>query len=153
MLSPPSVGASWVCCLFWSFSRLSVFFFGAIRITIHLRLLSLHRAIWPILTYVSLEAQLLKASPADTGKVRVSACTQKNPNLRCGFLKRRLTNSLRRHRLADGQLSSLYAPSPIFSSFGVASVILCCSAPPTSSSAPLRPSVPYPSIGLVVYIM
>ena len=35
-----------------------------------------------------------------------SACTQKTPYLRCGFLKRRLTNTSRRHHLADGQLSS-----------------------------------------------
>ena len=66
----------------------------------------------------------------------VSACTQKAPNLRFCFLKRRLTNTPRRHRLADGQLSSLYAPLPSFSSFGAASVMMCCSARPASSSAP-----------------
>ena len=32
-----------------------------------------------------------------------------------------MTNTPRRHRLADGQLSSLYPPSPTFSSFGAAS--------------------------------
>ena len=37
----------------------------------------------------------------------VSVCTQKAPNLLCCFLERRLTNTPRRHRLADGQLSSL----------------------------------------------
>ena len=42
----------------------------------------------------------------------------------------------RRHHLADGPLSSLYAPSPSLSSFGAASVIMCCSARPASSSAP-----------------
>ena len=52
----------------------------------------------------------------------MSACTQKTPNLPC-FLKRRLTNTPRRDRLADGQLSSLHPPSPSFSSFGAASVI------------------------------
>ena len=57
----------------------------------------------------------------------------------------------RRHRLADGQLSSLYPPWPSFTSFGAASV-MCCS-PPASSSTPLRPSVCYPSINLVVNIM
>ena len=36
---------------------------------------------------VPLEAKLLKASPVDTGKVCVSACPQKIPNLRCGFRK------------------------------------------------------------------
>ena len=99
-----------------------------------------------------LEAWRLKASPADIRKVCVSACPQKNPNLRCGFRKRRLTNTSRHHRLADGQLSSLYAPPPSFSSFGAASVMMCCSARLASSSAPLRPSVHYPSISLVVNI-
>ena len=42
----------------------------------------------------------------------------------------------RRHHLADGPLSSLYAPSPSLSSFGAASVMMCCSARPASSSAP-----------------
>ena len=41
----------------------------------------------------------------------------------------------RRHRLADGPLSSLQAPSPSLSSFGAASV-MCCSARPASSRAP-----------------
>ena len=40
------------------------------------------------------------------------------------------------HHLADGPLSSLYAPSPSLSSFGAASVMMCCSARPASSSAP-----------------
>ena len=40
-----------------------------------------------------------------------------------------------RLHLADGPLSSLYAPSPSLSSFGAASV-MCCSARPASSSAP-----------------
>ena len=36
----------------------------------------------------------------------------------------------RRHRQADGQLSSLYPPSPSFSSFGAACCVkLCCSPP------------------------
>ena len=42
----------------------------------------------------------------------------------------------RRHRLADGALSSLYAPSPSLSPFGAASVMKCCSTRPASSSAP-----------------
>ena len=42
----------------------------------------------------------------------------------------------RRHHLADGPLSSLYAPSPSLSSVGAASVMMCCSARPASSSAP-----------------
>ena len=101
---------------------------------------------------ILVEALLLKASPADIQKVCVSACTQKTPNLRC-FLKRHLTKKNRRHRLADGQLSLPYPPSPSFRSFGAASVMLCCSPPPASSSTPLRPSVCYPSISLVVNIM
>ena len=44
----------------------------------------------------------------------------------------------RRHHLADGPLSSLYAPSPSLSSFGAASVMMCCSARPASSSAQLE---------------
>ena len=62
-------------------------------------------------------------------------------------------NTPRHHRLADSQLSSFYAPSPSFSSVGAASVMLRCSAPPSSSNAPLRPTVRSPSIGLVVNIM
>ena len=42
----------------------------------------------------------------------------------------------RRHHLAGGPLSSLYAPSPSLSSFSAASVMMCCSARPASSSAP-----------------
>ena len=42
-----------------------------------------------------------------------------------------------------------YPPSPSFSSFGAASVMLYSSAPPTCSSPPLRPSVHYPSTSLV----
>ena len=81
------------------------------------------------------------------------ACTQKTPNLRCRFLKRRLKNAPRRFRLAHGQLSSIYPPSPSFSSFDAASMMLCCSPLPASSSTPLRPSLCYPSISLVVNIM
>ena len=57
----------------------------------------------------------------------------------------------RRHRLAGGQLSSFYPPSPSFSSFGAASVMYCSA--PACSSTPLRPSVHYPSISLVVNIV
>ena len=57
------------------------------------------------------------------------------PNLRGGFRKMTPDEHPRRHRLADGPLSSLYAPSPSLSSFGAASVMMCCSARPTSSSA------------------
>ena len=59
--------------------------------------------------------------------------------------KRRLTNTPRCHRLADGQLSSLCRPSPSFSSFGAASAMLCCCAPPACSGTPSRPSEYYPS--------
>ena len=41
----------------------------------------------------------------------------------------------RRHELADGPLSSLYAPSPSLNSFGAASEMMCCSACPASSRA------------------
>ena len=80
-----------------------------------------------------------------------SACTQKTPKLRCRFRKRRLTNTPRRHRLADGHFSSLYRPSPSFSSFGAAYAMLCYSAPPACSGTPSRPSeyCRHPSIGLV----
>ena len=84
---------------------------------------------------------LRKAFPADIREVFVSACTQEAPNLRCCFLKRRLTNTPRRLRLADGQLSSPYPPSPNFSSLSAASVMMFC-FPPASSSTPSRPSVP-----------
>ena len=62
---------------------------------------------------------------------------------------RSLTNTPQRRRQADGQLSSHCPTSPSFSSFGAACVMLCC-FPPASSSTPLRPSVNYPSISLVV---
>ena len=81
-----------------------------------------------------------KGFAADIRKVRVSACTQKAPNLRFFLPKRCLTNTRQRCRLADGQISSLYPTSPCFSSFGAACVILCC-FPPAPSSTPLRPSV------------
>ena len=68
--------------------------------------------------------------------VRVSACSLKTPNPRGGFRKRRLTNTTRRHRLADGQLTSLYAPLPSISSFGATYVMMRCSTRPASSSAP-----------------
>ena len=68
--------------------------------------------------------------------VRVSTCPQKTPYLRGGFRKRRLMNTPRRHRLSNGQLSSLYVPLPSFSSFGAASVMMCFFARPASSSAP-----------------
>ena len=59
-------------------------------------------------------------------------------------------NTPRPRRLADGQLSSLNPPSPSFSLFGAACVMLCCS--PASSSTSLRPSLCYPSISLVVNV-
>ena len=40
----------------------------------------------------------------------VSAYLKKTPDLRGAFRKRRLTNTPRCHCLADGQLSSIYAP-------------------------------------------
>ena len=83
----------------------------------------------------------------------VPSFTQKTPNKAYGFRQRRLTNTPRRHRLADGQLSSPYAPLLSSSSFVAASRMLCCLAPPASWSAPLRPSVPYRNVGLVVKII
>ena len=44
-------------------------------------------------------------------------------------------------------------PSPSFSSFGAASMMLCCSVPPACSSTPLQPSMNYPSISIIVNIM
>ena len=81
----------------------------------------------------------------------VSACTQKAPNVRCCFLKRRLTNAPRRRHPSDGQLSSLYPTSLSFSSFGAARVMCCL--PPASSSTPLRPSVYNASVSLLVNIV
>ena len=58
---------------------------------------------------------------------------------------------LQRHYLADGPLSSFYAPSPSLSSFGAASVIMSCSARPACSSAPSR--LPEDRIGRnIIYI-
>ena len=69
------------------------------------------------------------------------------------FLKQRLINTRCYHGLGDGQLTSVYRPSQSISSFSAASVMLCCSALPSCSSTPLRPSVGYTSIRLVVNIM
>ena len=82
----------------------------------------------------------------------VPACTQKTPSVRCRFHQRRLTNTPRRHRLGDGQLSSLY-PHQVSARLAPPLVMLCCSAPPACSRTPLRPSVHYPSISLVVKMM
>ena len=93
--------------------------------------------------------------PADIRKVVcVSACTQKTPNLlRRWFLKRRLTNNPRRHRVADHQLWSLYPHSPSLSSFDAAFVMLCCSASPVCSSTPLTAVCGLPEYQSVVKIM
>ena len=67
---------------------------------------------------ISLGSLACKGFPSGYSKsVCVSACTKKAPNLRCCFLKRRLTNIPRRRHPADGQLSSLYPASLSFSSF------------------------------------
>ena len=71
-------------------------------------------------TTISFRSVASKGFPSGYSKsacVRVSACSacpQKTPTLRGGFRKRRLTNTPRRHRLADGQLSPLYAPPTTF---------------------------------------
>ena len=109
-----------------------------------------------ILSPVPLEAWLLliEASPADIRKMCV--CPPALRKLRTYDDADSQTMPVehpRRHRLVDGQLSSLYPPSPSLSLFGASSVKLCRSAPPACSSTPLRPSVPYPSISLVVNIM
>ena len=54
--------------------------------------------------------------------MRVRLHSENSETMLC-FLKGRLTNIPRRHHLADGQLSSLYAPSPSFSSFGASDVL------------------------------
>ena len=55
---------------------------------------------------------------------RVCVRLQSDPDLRFFPIKRCLTNTPRRHRVADGQLSSPYPPSPSFSLFGAVSVML-----------------------------
>ena len=86
---------------------------------------------------IPLKAQLLKASPADIRKVCVCVrMLSENSEPTRWFSQTTPDEHPRRHRLADGQLSSLYAPLPSFSSFGVASVMMCCSTRPASSSAP-----------------
>ena len=45
------------------------------------------------------------------------------------------------------------APRQVLARLAPPTVMLCCSAPPVCSSTPLRPSVHYPSIGLIVNIM
>ena len=106
-----------------------------------------------MLTY-SFRSLASKGFPSECSKsVCMATCTQNTPNLQCWFLKRRLTNTPRRHRLAGGQLSSLYPPSSSSSSFGPASVMMCSSARPAYSRTPLRSSVHCPSISLFVNLM
>ena len=59
-----------------------------------------------------------------------------DPNPRSFFCERGLTGTRRRHHLDGGRRSPTYPPSPSLSSFGAASVVMCCSARPASSSAP-----------------
>ena len=63
----------------------------------------------------------------------VSACTQKTPNLRCCFLKRRLTNNPRSQRLAGDQFSLLLLTLASFQLVCATAVILRCTAPPACS--------------------
>ena len=82
---------------------------------------------------------------------KVSVCVRlhaENSEPTMTILKRRVTNKPRRHRLADGQLSSPDPPLPSFSSFGAASVMLGY-APPASSTIPSPSSVYYPGTPLV----
>ena len=70
--------------------------------------------------------------------VCASACTQKTPNLSMILISQTTPEETpRRHHLADGHLSSLYRPSPSFSSFGAA-FVMCCAAPASCSSTPSR---------------
>ena len=71
--------------------------------------------------------------------MRVCVCVStfvRNPEPTSWFSQMTPDEHPRRHHLADGPLSSLYAPSPSLSSFGAASVMMCSSARPASSSAP-----------------
>ena len=92
------------------------------------------------------------ASPTDFRQVvvRVGVSAHSEAlNLRGGFRKMTPDEHPRRHHLADGPLSSLYAPLLSLSSFGAAFVTMCCSARPASSRTPLRPCVlPVDRIGL-----
>ena len=74
-------------------------------------------------------------SQASELQLCVSTCTRKIPNL----LEQPLTNTPRRHRLADGPISLLYPPSSSFSLISAASVM--CNSLTALSSAPSRPSV------------
>ena len=104
-----------------------------------------------IIIPVPLKASLLKASPADVRKICVCVrLHSENSEHTMLIYQRFLRNTPRRQRLADGQLSSLYPPSPNFSSLGAASVMFCWSAPPAFSSTPLQPSVHPPTISLIV---
>ena len=95
---------------------------------------------------VPVEAYLVSSEGFPSGYLCVCVRLRpETPNLRCRFRKQHLTNTSRCHRLADGQLSSLCRPSPSFSSFGAASAMLCCCAPPACSGTPSRPSEYYPS--------
>ena len=77
-----------------------------------------------------------KGSPADIRKVCVCPpALRKLRTYRPFPPKQCLTNTPRSRRLAECQLSSLYSPSPSFSSCGAASVILCCFLPASSNMA------------------
>ena len=87
--------------------------------------------------HIPSEAQLLQASPTDIRQVVVLVCVRllRSSEPTRWFSKMTPDEHPRRH-LADGLLSSLFAPSRSLSSFGSASVMMCCSARPASSSAP-----------------
>jgi len=96
-----------------------------------------------ILSPVPLEAWLLEASPADIRKMCVCP-----PALR----------KLRTYDDADSQTMPVeHPPTPPPCRWPalitLPTLAKCCSAPPACSSTPLRPSLPYPSISLVVNIM
>lgn len=86
---------------------------------------------------VPVEAYLVSSEGFPSGYLCVCVRLRpETPNLRCRFRKRRLRNTPCRHRLAGGQLSPLYRTLPNVSSFGAASAMLCCCAPPAVRAHP-----------------
>ena len=79
-----------------------------------------------------MKLKLLKASPADVGKVCAYPLSLRNDEV---FSQMIPDEYARRHHLTGGLLSSLYAPPPSLSLFGAASVMMWCSDCPASSSS------------------
>ena len=85
--------------------------------------------------HIPLEALLLKASQTDIRQV-VCVCPPAHRRSQPKRWQMTPDEHPQRHQLSDGPFLWLCAPSPSLRSCDAASVVMCCSARPASSSAP-----------------